>query len=364
MKSIKKYIPIEKKLYLTYLFSKNNHYYKEYKDKKKIIVCLGADYGNLGDVAITLSQIEYLKKLFPEYIVMEYPISKTFCNFKSLREIINQDDIITIVGGGNTTYKYRDIEYCRQFIIKKFKKNIIFSFPQSVDFTDATPKFINKMKKVYMSHHNFYYFVREKYSFNTIKNQMPNLKCFLYPDIVFSYDINYLKLNRSIITLTIRNDKERYLNDLQRQKIVTTLEKYGKINFRDTQCIDEVDFSMENRKRMLEDLLKVFYSSKLVVTDRLHGMILSYITNTPCIVLPCNNKKIKGCYEWIKNSDNVFYIEEFNEDAFNKIVEKFINIDNPLNNKINFDKMNEIIKKAMENNNIKLERKINNELSK
>lgn len=333
---IKSILTLKQKLYLVYFFSKNEHLYKEYKNKKKIFVCLGADYGNLGDVAITFSQINFLKNTFPNYEVIEFPISQTFKHMKSLEEIVNNDDIITIVGGGNTTEKYKDIEYCRQFIINKFRNNKIITFPQSVELDDASEKFLKDMRKSYLKHKNIYYLVREKYSYETIRKFFPKMNVSLFPDIVFSYHHNLSPKKRKLITVSMRKDKEKYLSTSQEEKIITFLKKNNELTFKDTQILNENDFSTENRKRLLNDLLNTYLESKIVITDRLHGMILSYITNTPCIVLPCNNLKIKGCYEWIKNSSNVYYLEEFSIKKFIEIFDQLTNKCDIINDQVNF----------------------------
>ena len=51
-------------------------------------------------------------------------------------------------------------------------------------------------------------------------------------------------------------------------------------------------------------MLGVFASAKLVITDRLHGMVLSAMTNTPTLAFSNCNYKVKGIYDWI--SDNTF----------------------------------------------------------
>ena len=48
---------------------------------------------------------------------------------------------------------------------------------------------------------------------------------------------------------------------------------------------------MYNAQKLLDDYLTRLQSISLVITDRLHGMILSYITKTPCIVFDNNNQK-------------------------------------------------------------------------
>jgi len=42
------------------------------KKKNKAFVLMAAQYGNLGDVAITIAQIEFLERLLPNYEI--YPI--------------------------------------------------------------------------------------------------------------------------------------------------------------------------------------------------------------------------------------------------------------------------------------------------
>ena len=48
------------KNYLKYVISHHEGRYAELRGKPKVVVCLGADYGNLGDVAITIAQMKYL----------------------------------------------------------------------------------------------------------------------------------------------------------------------------------------------------------------------------------------------------------------------------------------------------------------
>ena len=67
---------------------------------------------------------------------------------------------------------------------------------------------------------------------------------------------------------------------------------------------------------MLE-LLKQIKKSKLLITDRLHGMIFAVITNTPCIAFANKSGKVKGVYNWIsKDNDYVKFansVEQFKQ---------------------------------------------------
>lgn len=75
------------KLYGKYLTSKKTNEYSNLdKSKQKIVVALAADYGNLGDVAITFAQTQFLKKQFPEAEVIDFPISKTFRSHEIIKK--------------------------------------------------------------------------------------------------------------------------------------------------------------------------------------------------------------------------------------------------------------------------------------
>ena len=308
LKKIKKTIPNHWKDIIKYYLSSSNYKLFEKKDSKKIVVFLGADYGNLGDVAITESQIIFLKKAFPDYEIKEIPISQTYTYIKALKKCLTTNDIITLIGGGNISNLYEDIETQRRFIIKKFRKNLIVSFPQTVYFT-PTRKGKNSMKKtlkIYKKHKKLYLFAREEKTFNFFKTYFKSDKIFMAPDIVLSKSLPLQDKEKreNTITLCIRKDKESALSPTQLENICTNLKNIS-ITFTDTQIACN-RMSTESRKQELYKIIKLFSKSKLVITDRLHGMILCAITDTPCLAIDNSNGKVSGVYNsWLKNNSSV-----------------------------------------------------------
>ena len=51
----------------------------------------------------------------------------------------------------------------------------------------------------------------------------------------------------------------------------------------------------------------------MVITDRLHCMIFSAITSTPCIVIDNYTNKISGVYKWISNYNYLMLINGIQE---------------------------------------------------
>lgn len=319
------------KIYCKYLLSKPTNIDIK-TSKPKIFIFLAADYGNLGDVAITYAQHEYLKDKFNEYEIVEIPISKTLTGIKGVKKIINQTDIVTIIGGGNIGDLYDDIEFLRQLVIVNFPNNRIISFPQTVDFSNT--KFgkerLRIAKRIYSKHKDLTIAAREEKSHQFLLNHFSNNNIIKIPDIAFTLNYNHNCLRESI-TVCVRNDKES-TNSKEINKLINRLrENKININIIDTH-VGNVYIDYDNRDKYLSDILDTFSSSQLIITDRLHGMIFAYITRTPAIVFDNTNNKISQSYEWIKDCG---FIHRYNPDSdILSVHHNYFDIQSHLNNEI------------------------------
>ena len=321
------FLSIRKKMQLIYLFSsKNNNEFIQYKDKKKVYVLLAADYGNLGDVAITFAQTKFLREQYPSYEVLELPISNTLSKLKKIKSVTTPDDIITIVGGGNLGDLYDQIEFLRQLVINEFPNNEIISFPQTIDFSQTVrgEKAKKTAVKVYSKHNNLTLMAREEISYENMKVLFPNNKIVLVPDIVMSLNCNDPIKEREGITLCLREDLEQLLTQYQKDELITHINSiYDNVSFYDTH-IGEGRFSINDREAALDKIWTQFRSSEWVITDRLHGMIFCFITGTPAIILQNNNHKIKKCFEWIKSCGYIYLIESYSLEEVSKAMQNHV----------------------------------------
>lgn len=293
------------------------------KSDKKVFIALTADYRNIGDIAITIAQRKILSNTFPDRKIIEIPMINAFKYENYIKEILNNDDLLTLIGGGNMGNVYLSFEERRRFIIDLFKNNKAISFPQSIDFleTDDGKKEFKKSIDAYSKNQNLTILAREQKSFDIMKKNFRN-NVLLVPDSVF-YLQNQLDLNhtqeRKNITLCLRNDKEKitnpdFTNDL---KLLLMKHNYKNISIIDT-IIENPQLSSEDRILSLKTFLNThYYTSKVIVTDRLHGMIFASITNTPCIVFDNSNKKISSTYNtWLKNQSFIKFMDNYNEEEF------------------------------------------------
>lgn len=304
------------------------------KCDKKVFILLSADYGNVGDIAITIAQEEILKKLFPDRKIVEIPMTYAYEHVNEIKHLVNEDDIFTIIGGGNMGNMYLEFEDKRRFVIETFKDNKMVSFPQSIDFRDDDEgkKELKKSVDIYAQNDRLTIFAREKKSYDIMKSNFKN-DVYLIPDIVFSLkgkieqNTNILRNN---VTLCLRDDRERVL-DVNLNKLIRLLkkEKLGDIEIASTH-IGEGHVKSEQRKKIFNNCLNKFRNSKVIITDRLHGMIFCAITDTPCIALDNSNNKVSSTYNtWLKDEPLIKFIEEYDEEKIIEYVKELSNIEKP-----------------------------------
>ena len=297
-------------------FKKNTFFETQLQSsKKKAFVFLAADYGNLGDVAITYAQTKFLQDALPEFEVVDVPISKTLIGITEIKKTIQPHDIITTVGGGNFGDLYDQIEFYRQLIFENFPNNKCISFPQTIDFSvsDKGQKALQVAKKRYSNHKNLTFVAREVQSFEKMKKELSANTVLLTPDIVMSLDEQQPSYDRKGVVMCLREDDEKLLTKTNHDQLMKLVDANFETKTNYDTHINKNHLSLTERKQELDKIWTVFKKAELVITDRLHGMVFCYITNTPCLVFQNNNHKVKGCYEWIKNKSNIKLVKEFSE---------------------------------------------------
>lgn len=304
---MKKFIFKMKVFLKEYIFNK-----KIERDENRPIcyIMLAATYGNMGDVAITVAQKRFLQECFPDYNIILIEVGHSFYFAKDILRKRQDKDIITIIGGGNTGDLYLDFELERRYIISRFKDFKIVSFPQTIDFSSSKrgKREMKKSIKIYNKNKNYHIFVRERNSYHKYKSSINNL--YLCPDIVFSLKTNVTNVCKNGLLICLRDDIEKSCS-LNISSLKKELNKKNILFKCQDTHIGEVKFSLNELEEILYDFLLNFQSSKLVITDRLHGMILSYITQTPCIVFDNTNKKISSTYKtWLNGIKGLFFLEE------------------------------------------------------
>lgn len=320
---------------------KNRDKLKRYfmKNKPLFLVLSTPNHGNIGDQAIAYAQKKFLRAQFPEIDYFELTSKDTVLNIDFIEKHISKKTIVFIHGGGNQGNLYPEEERIRQTIINKLIHNSIISFPQSffIEQNNCSDKFLNAMKECYTKHMSLTLTARESFSYDLMQNNFSRVNVIESPDIVLWLS-NVLEFDsqmrsKDILTL-IRDDKEKFIDDRDLENLFKFIKKsFGKdIHKSDTQLGANYIVEVVERENLLESFWRDISDYKLIITDRLHGMIFSYITQTPCIVLKNKNHKIESTYNtWLKNSDKIFFLEGENYDGNTKLIDF---LDNSFNNSL------------------------------
>jgi pyruvyl transferase EpsI len=324
-------LPVSTKARVQYLLGRfSDEELNRYQDKQKVLVALAADYGNLGDVAITSAQEAFLRSCLPGHEIIDFPISSTFTRMKALKRVMTSDDIVTIVGGGNMGDLHSTIEDCRRFVIEKFHRNRVVSFPQTIDFSRSPVgrRELRKTAEIYRKHRDLHLFARESVSYELMKKVFPCNYVHLVPDIVLSLDRAEPTRERQGVMLCMRNDNESAFSAKERStflcRIFAALPDHLEI---DTH-LGRDGLGIQEREEGFTKILDSFKKARVVITDRLHGMIFAVITCTPCVVLQNNNHKIKSTYEtWLRPLGHIRLQETVDAEETLRRVEELRSLD-------------------------------------
>ena len=304
------------------------------KEDGKVSLLIGTPiHTNLGDHLITMAQYQYLREVGYPQKVIEVP-TEMYQIFRKRICRLTKVDTVFINGGGWMGNLWIPEELLIQQIIKDFVDIKIVIFPQTIYFDKKIVPFnalISSANEIFSKCKDITLCVREKKSFEFAINNYLNIKVIKVPDIALSFyqwaPKNKFQLNKKV-GVCLRKDRESYVTDENKQCIINWFRKNGyTIEWVDT--MNECRVSIEEREQTVFQRLKAFASYDFVITDRLHGMIFSYICGTPCILFDNKTHKISGVYDtWLSKSKRIFPIfERINIDDLKVFVKSDFNFE-------------------------------------
>ena len=274
-------------------------------------------FDNLGDHAIAYTTTAFLEnyvKKHPDYqlfVIHGWDMPKVIHLFK---RDAHPKDIVICQGGGNMGSMYDFAETMRQKVLKTFASSRIIIMPQTVYFSkdEDGQKKKTKYCKVYNSCNNLTIFARDHQSYIMMK-ELFTVDIQEMTDIVASYDASeFASENRKGILLCLRSDAESAFKT-EDKKLLYSLCRNVAENVHVTDTCTKEEIAEENREMELHSKWSIFGKARLVVTDRLHGMIFSLITKTPCVVLGNNHHKVRETYNTLAKCDYLYYCSDISD---------------------------------------------------
>jgi len=281
---------------------------RENKDREICIFMGTPRHKNLGDHAIVYAQYKYICKMYPDTAIFEFSKLEYETYRFLLKRIITKKALIVIDGGGNLGTLWPEEDALINNVISDFRDNRIIIFPQTAYYEgDKRNELIKAFSDKINSHKDILLMVRDKASYNLFSDNIFNTRLQLCPDIVLSLKDNenlWPENIREGIGICLRDDKESASGKKIKDDICLILGQKG-YRYKFITTFADYNIYPEEREYVLKAKWTEFASFKLVITDRLHGMIFSAITGTPCIALDNLSKKVSGGYEWVRDLEYI-----------------------------------------------------------
>lgn len=298
--------------------------------KKSIFVLLGHEWGNIGDLAISYSQQVFLEETFPNYLIHTLTRQAVTHNWQRIKNTIRDTDIIVLPGGGNMGDLWIHEEVARRKILETFPNNTIISFPQSIHFDN--PEEIRKSAAVYNSHKHFLLYVRDDNSYELAKKYFDKVNVRRTEDIVTSYvyPFPFLPDTQDILFIK-RDDKEKLLNS-GLEELEASIKSAFTVRYTDT-LVPNLEFSnLELAGKLVYKKIDEVHTAKLVVTDRLHGVLFALLAGRPVIAYDNSYSKISGALKNILPAykDSVIIVKKGEKEVDLEDVRRLLNSTNSI----------------------------------
>lgn len=328
MRNIKKLVPrqvVEELCEFRYKLNSAIHYVKnikqskELKNKHKIIYLMTPTHRNIGDAAIALGAFELYKRVFPDLEIIEFTDSQVQNQRYFIKTIVNNNDLVFLHGGGNLGDWYPAWELLRQDVIKLLKDKRVVLMPQTISFGNRKDCqwILKKAIRTYRKYELTKFICRDRKSKTFAREVLCVNNIGIMPDSA----LNIPRMSKGEcvvgkkITLCLRQDIEKNRTDDFDSLIYSLSRKYARdVLITDTIACDNI--TPDIRKKIVMDKILELRGSDLVITDRYHGVIFSYLANCPCLVLANRDDKVKEAMyfferlPYIKFLDNADDLEQ------------------------------------------------------
>jgi len=270
------------------------------------------DYPNVGDCAIWLGELRIFKQAGCR-------VSRV-CRLPPFAPYLFKGrQCIAFHGGGNLGDIYFWLDKERRKIMRENNNASIIVFPQTVFFRDPVKAEI--AAEVYGSHPSLVLFVRDEASKLRAREQL-GIEAEVVPDAAMAIGPLDRDPPRKEVVMLLREDKEATIEvdesaRLEKAVVTDWLKEKQPLGSRAAGTLEKLLRAYPNRAEMAWPWLVKSYQAaakarlargvrllskgKVVITNRLHGHILSVLLGVPHVVIDNSYGKIGAFYErWTK----------------------------------------------------------------
>eukprot|EP00761_Pharyngomonas_kirbyi_P009771 gb/GECH01009789.1/.p1 GENE.gb/GECH01009789.1/~~gb/GECH01009789.1/.p1 ORF type:complete len:384 (+),score=60.86 gb/GECH01009789.1/:1-1152(+) len=293
--------------------------------KQVSILYLDSTNFNCGDQALGVSTLMLMSHLGIQIPVIHSWGQDIYHAINQIKESMppSQDNAIVIAPGGNLGDIW-GFQEDHMLIVDRFPNYKIVFLPQSIKIQSDENR--QRLYDSFSRHQDLTIFTREKPSYKICRKAFPHNKCKLTPDAVFIYgfigrrrsEVDQALYRSSPVMFLKRFDQESafeiplslterediQINDFvsreNAERVAHLSEAYRGRPFDYCQTVADMGFSMLAR-------------GQVVISDRLHGHIMSLLMGVPHVVLSNSYHKIRGMLDtWTGDSPITYKASDVN----------------------------------------------------
>lgn len=279
-------------------------------------------HGNIGDQAIALAEQLVFEEVYGAGRYGEVLAADLDGIEERFADVTPQACIVYVHGGGFLGDLWPNEEERLRRILQAFRRHRVVILPQTASFALGSPagrECLRQSQLSYEGHPNLTLCARERNTYELLQSRFALDDVRLLPDAVLSLDVSVVEVpvrNRCGTIFCMRSDKERILTEEDRVFLKKQIAQVPQLLPCDsTDMITDEVVSVKKRRGLVEGKLAAFARAKLIVTDRLHGMVFAALAGTPCIALGNCSGKVKAVHQWIEGLDYIKYIDTPSEFA-------------------------------------------------
>ena len=276
------------------------------------------DYENVGDSMIWLGQKAWLARA--GHPVVYQSSVRTYVQ-KRLAASLGPNDVILLSGGGNFCDRYASHQALRERVLAEFPSHRIVQLPQTVNFSSEAR--LAQAAAALNRHRRFTLLARDQRSLSLARRHF-NVESRLCPDMAFALGA-LLRRSRATTDVVVlrRQDQEACCETWNggvpwpsvdwAQRPESLLERVHaklrlQVGLRPNRLRPLFSFITSTFDRLAQDRLirgrNMLTVGRVVITDRLHGHILSLLLSLPHVILNDRYDKIGDFYStWTQASE-------------------------------------------------------------
>lgn len=307
-------------LYIKSFFEQNTE-----SDLPKIVLLGVPEHGNLGDHAITCGERSFFRKYFGKYPLLELSWEMADNNRAYLMDKICKKDLICIQGGGFLGSLWENEQEQVNQMIERFHENAILILPQTYwcGNEESARLICERFGQAMSGCENICVCLREKESYERFKAQFPQVPVLMVPDMALCIQTKLKEKREDYVLLCMRDDKEKTI--ACGQQIIDFIIENG-MHYKETSTVLDMQIPHGMDEKYVWDKLDEFAKAKIVITDRLHGMVFAALMGTPCVAFNNISGKVEGVYHWLKDAEEIKVVhgEEMFMEAFFGLMKKYV----------------------------------------